>query len=116
MDSQRRVVSGMRPSGRLHLGHYNGVLKNWVRLQHEYECFFCIVDWHALTTDYESSGEISQNIMDMAVDWLAAGVSPSSATLFIQSQVPRSEEHTSELQSLMRTSYAVFCLKQTNKI
>jgi len=92
MDSQRRVVSGMRPSGRLHLGHYNGVLKNWVRLQHEYECFFCIVDWHALTTDYESSGEISQNIMDMAVDWLAAGVSPSSATLFIQSQVPEHAE------------------------
>ncbi|WP_192939372.1 tryptophan--tRNA ligase [Stutzerimonas stutzeri] len=92
MDSQRRVVSGMRPSGRLHLGHYHGVLKNWVRLQHEYECFFCIVDWHALTTDYENSGEISQNIMDMAVDWLAAGVSPSSATLFIQSQVPEHAE------------------------
>ncbi|MGE6193583.1 tryptophan--tRNA ligase [Stutzerimonas stutzeri] len=92
MDSQRRVVSGMRPSGRLHLGHYNGVLKNWVKLQHEYECFFCIVDWHALTTDYENSGEISQNIMDMAVDWLAAGVSPSSATLFIQSQVPEHAE------------------------
>ena len=80
MDSQRRVVSGMRPSGRLHLGHYHGVLKNWVRLQHEYECFFCIVDWHALTTDYESSGEISQNVMSMAVDWLAAGVSPSSVS------------------------------------
>ncbi|HAG19317.1 MAG TPA: tryptophan--tRNA ligase, partial [Pseudomonas sp.] len=92
MDSQRRVVSGMRPSGRLHLGHYHGVLKNWVRLQHEYECFFCIVDWHALTTDYESSGEISQNVMSMAVDWLAAGVSPSSATLFIQSQVPEHAE------------------------
>ncbi len=92
MDSQRRVVSGMRPTGRLHLGHYHGVLKNWVRLQHEYECFFCIVDWHALTTDYECSGEISQNVMDMAVDWLAAGVSPSSATLFIQSQVPEHAE------------------------
>ncbi|HCL13676.1 MAG TPA: tryptophan--tRNA ligase, partial [Pseudomonas sp.] len=92
MDSQRRVVSGMRPSGRLHLGHYHGVLKNWVRLQHEYECFFCIVVWHALTTDYESSGEISQNVMSMAVDWLAAGVSPSSATLFIQSQVPEHAE------------------------
>lgn len=92
MDSQRRVVSGMRPTGRLHLGHYHGVLKNWVRLQHEYECFFCIVDWHALTTDYECSGKISQNVMDMAVDWLAAGVSPSSATLFIQSQVPEHAE------------------------
>src|SRR5690606_26733028 len=84
IDSQRRVVSGMRPSGRLHLGHFHGVLKNWIKLQHEYECFFCIVGWHALTTDYEASGEVSQHVMDMAVDWLAAGVSPSSATLFIQ--------------------------------
>ena len=92
MDSQRRVVSGMRPSGRLHLGHYHGVLKNWVRLQHEYECFFCIVDWHALITDYENSGEIAANVMNMAVDWLAAGVSPSSATLFVQSQVPEHAE------------------------
>ncbi|MGH8437436.1 MAG: tryptophan--tRNA ligase [Pseudomonas sp.] len=92
VDSQRRVLSGMRPSGRLHLGHYHGVLKNWVKLQHEYECFFCIVDWHALTTDYDEVGQISQHVMDMAVDWLAAGVSPSSATLFIQSQVPEHAE------------------------
>lgn len=82
----------MRPSGRLHLGHYQGVLKNWVRLQHEYECFFCIVDWHALTTEYNEVGDISQHVMDIAVDWLAAGVSPSSATLFIQSQVPEHAE------------------------
>ena len=92
IDSQRRVVSGMRPSGRLHLGHYHGVLKNWTRLQHEYECYFCIVDWHALTTDYEASGAIAQHVMGMAVDWLAAGVSPSSATLFIQSHVPEHAE------------------------
>lgn len=92
IDSQRRVVSGMRPSGRLHLGHYHGVLKSWTRLQHEYECYFCIVDWHALTTDYEASGAIAQHVMDMAVDWLAAGVSPSSATLFIQSHVPEHAE------------------------
>ncbi|HLD68144.1 MAG TPA: tryptophan--tRNA ligase [Pseudomonas sp.] len=92
VDSQRRVLSGMRPSGRLHLGHYQGVLKNWVRLQHEYDCFFCIVDWHALTTDYEETGQLAQHVMDMAVDWLAAGVSPSSATLFIQSQVPEHAE------------------------
>ncbi|MET1078464.1 MAG: tryptophan--tRNA ligase [Pseudomonas sp.] len=97
VDSQRRVLSGMRPSGYLHLGHYQGVLKNWVRLQHEYDCFFCIVDWHALTTDYDDVGQISQQVMAMAVDWLAAGVSPSSATLFIQSQVP---EHA-ELQLLL---------------
>lgn len=82
----------MRPSGRLHLGHYHGVLKNWVKLQHSYECFFCIVDLHALTTDYADVGPLSQRVMDMAVDWLAAGVSPSSATLFIQSQVPEHAE------------------------
>jgi tryptophanyl-tRNA synthetase len=92
VDSERRVLSGMRPSGRLHLGHYHGVLKSWTRLQHEYECFFCIVDWHALTIDYDEVGQISQHVMDMAVDWLAAGVSPSSATLFIQSQVPEHAE------------------------
>lgn len=91
-DSERRVLSGMRPSGRLHLGHYHGVLKNWVKLQHEYDCFFCIVDWHALTTDYAEAGQLSQHVMDMAVDWLAAGVSPSSATLFVQSQVPEHAE------------------------
>ena len=87
MESQRRVVSGMRPSGRLHLGHYHGVLKNWVRMQHEYQCFFCIVDWHALTTDHAAGSDIARNVQEMAIDWLAAGVSPSSATMFIQSQV-----------------------------
>ncbi|MHA6493841.1 tryptophan--tRNA ligase [Pseudomonas borbori] len=92
VDPARRVLSGMRPSGQLHIGHYHGVLKNWIRLQHTYECFFCIVDWHALTTDYAEVGQISENVMDMAVDWLAAGVSPSSATLFIQSQVPEHAE------------------------
>ncbi|HBX55985.1 tryptophan--tRNA ligase [Pseudomonas sp. UBA2684] len=92
VDSERRVLSGMRPSGRLHLGHYHGVLKSWIKLQHTYECFFCIVDWHALTTDYAEVGQVSQHVMDMAVDWLAAGVSPSSATLFIQSQVPEHAE------------------------
>jgi tryptophanyl-tRNA synthetase len=91
-DAERRVFSGMRPSGLLHLGHYQGVLKNWVKLQHTYECFFCIVDLHALTTDYADVGPLSQRVMDMAVDWLAAGVSPSSATLFIQSQVPEHAE------------------------
>ncbi|MDA7085755.1 tryptophan--tRNA ligase [Pseudomonas sp. SA3-5] len=92
VDSERRVLSGMRPSGPLHIGHYHGVLKNWIKLQHEYECFFCIVDWHALTTNYQDVGAVSQHVMDMAVDWLAAGVSPSSATLFIQSQVPEHAE------------------------
>ena len=107
-DSERRVLSGMRPSGRLHLGHYHGVLKNWVRLQHEYDCFFCIVDWHALTTEYADAGQLSQHVMDMAVDWLAAGVSPSSATLFVQSQVP---EHA-ELHLLLSMICPLSCLER----
>ncbi len=89
---QRRVLSGMRSTGRLHLGHYHGVLKNWVRLQHEYECFFFAADWHALTTHYEQPGDITANVWDMVIDWLAAGVNPGSATLFIQSQVPEHAE------------------------
>ena len=92
VDSQRRVLSGMRPTGRLHLGHYHGVLKNWVKLQHEYECFFFAADWHALTTHYEDPQSIEQNVWDMLIDWLAAGVSGTSSTLFIQSQVPEHAE------------------------
>lgn len=92
VESERRVLSGMRPSGRLHLGHYHGVLKNWTKLQHTYECFFSIVDWHALTTEYDEVGNISGHVMDMAVDWLSAGISPSSSTMFIQSQVPEHAE------------------------
>nr|WP_294974021.1 tryptophan--tRNA ligase [uncultured Pseudomonas sp.] len=92
VDSQRRVLSGMRPTGRLHLGHYHGVLQNWVKLQHEYECFFSIVDWHALTTEYDETEGIRRHVRDMAIDWLAVGISPSAATLFIQSQVPEHAE------------------------
>ena len=92
VDSQRRVLSGMRPTGRLHLGHYHGVLKNWVKLQHEYECFFFAADWHALTTHYEDPQSIEQNVWDMLIDWLAAGVSGTSSTMFIQSQVPEHAE------------------------
>lgn len=92
VESRHRVVSGMRPTGRLHLGHYHGVLKNWVKLQHEYECFFFAADWHALTTLYEHPQDIEQNVWDMMIDWLAAGVSGTSATLFIQSQVPEHAE------------------------
>ena len=73
----------MRPTGRLHLGHYHGVLKNWVRLQHEYECFFFVADWHALTTHYENPYDIEQNSWDTVIDWFAAGVNPGSATIFI---------------------------------
>ena len=87
-----RVLSGMRPTGSLHLGHYHGVLKNWVRLQHEYECYFFVADWHALTTHYDSPEVIEANVWDMVIDWLAAGVDPSQATLFIQSQLPEHAE------------------------
>src|SRR5450631_1799882 len=87
-----RVLSGMRPTGALHLGHYHGVLKNWVRLQHEFECFFFVADWHALTTHYDTPEIIGQNTWDMAIDWLAAGVDPSQATLFIQSWVSQHAE------------------------
>ena len=92
-----RVLSGMRPTGALHLGHYNGVLENWLKLQHEYQCLFFVADWHALTTHYESPEVIEDNVWDMLIDWLAAGVDPSQATLFIQSKVP---EHA-ELHLLM---------------
>jgi tryptophanyl-tRNA synthetase len=87
-----RVLSGMRPTGALHLGHYHGVLKNWVKLQHEYECFFFVADWHALTTHYDEPGIIERNVWDMVIDWLAAGVDPGQATLFIQSRVPEHAE------------------------
>src|SRR5581483_11676635 len=87
-----RVLSGMRPTGALHLGHYHGVLKNWVRLQHEHPCLFFVADWHALTTHYESPEVIESNVWDMVIDWLAAGVDPKLATLFIQSRVPEHAE------------------------
>ncbi len=88
----QRVLSGMRPSGRLHLGHYHGVLKNWAKLQHEHECFFFVADWHVLTTHYDDPSIIEKSVWDMVVDWLAAGVNPVSATLFIQSKVPEHAE------------------------
>ena len=87
-----RVLSGMRPTGALHLGHYHGVLKNWIKLQHEYECLYFVADWHALTTHYETPEVVEQNVWDMVVDWLAAGVDPAQATLFIQSRVPEHAE------------------------
>ncbi len=87
-----RVLSGMRPTGSLHLGHYHGVLKNWVKLQQQYECLFFVADWHALTTHYDTPEIIEQNVWDMVIDWLAAGVDPSQAILFIQSKVPAHAE------------------------
>lgn len=91
-NQQQRVLSGMRPTGALHLGHYHGVLKNWLKLQHEYQCFFFVADWHALTTHYEEPQILEQSVWDMVIDWLAVGVNPGSATLFIQSRVPEHAE------------------------
>jgi tryptophanyl-tRNA synthetase len=87
-----RVVSGMRPSGALHLGHYHGVLKNWLQLQQQTECLFFAADWHALTTHYENPGQIAQLTFEMVIDWLAVGIDPNQATIFVQSQVPEHAE------------------------
>ena len=89
-----RVLSGMRPTGRMHIGHYHGALKNWIRLQEEYECLFFAADWHALTTHFDESETIAESVWEMFVDWLAAGVDPTRATLFIQSRVPEHAELT----------------------
>jgi tryptophanyl-tRNA synthetase len=89
---QSRVLSGMRPTGSLHLGHYHGVLKNWVELQHEHECFFFVADWHALTTHYDDPRIIPDSVWEMVIDWLAAGVDPEKATMFVQSHVPEHAE------------------------
>jgi len=92
---EQRVVSGMRPTGSLHLGHFHGALKNWVKLQSEYPCFFFVADWHALTTHYDTPEVIEEHVWDMVIDWLAAGIDPARATLFIQSRVPEHAElHT----------------------
>lgn len=87
-----RVLSGMRPTGALHLGHYHGALKNWVRLQDDHDCFYFVADWHALTTHYEDRGVIEQSVYEMVIDWLAAGLDPEKATLFIQSRLPEHAE------------------------
>ncbi|MDR0672640.1 MAG: tryptophan--tRNA ligase [Zoogloeaceae bacterium] len=87
-----RIVSGMRPTGALHLGHYHGVLLNWVKLQHEYPCLFFVADWHALTTQYDAPEAIQKSALEMVVDWLAAGLDPDRATLFVQSHVPEHAE------------------------
>lgn len=89
-----RVLSGMRPTGRMHIGHYHGALKNWIRLQEEYECLFFAADWHALTTHYDEPESIAESTWEMFVDWLAAGLDPTRATLFIQSRVPEHAELT----------------------
>lgn len=85
--SKGRVMSGMRPTGSLHLGNYFGALENWIKLQDEYECFYSIVDWHALTTSYEEVSQIQDNIMEVALDWLSAGLDPEKCTIYLQSDI-----------------------------
>ncbi|HVE51493.1 MAG TPA: tryptophan--tRNA ligase [Casimicrobiaceae bacterium] len=96
-----RVLSGMRPTGRMHIGHYHGALKNWVRLQEEYECLYFAADWHALTTHYEQPEVIDETVWEMFIDWLAAGLDPNRSTLFIQSRVPEHAELTLLLGMMM---------------
>jgi tryptophanyl-tRNA synthetase len=90
--TQARVLSGMRPTGKLHLGHFVGALENWVRLQQKYECFFFVADWHALTTDYADTSRLKENTLQVLLDWLAAGLDPDRCTMFIQSHVPQHAE------------------------
>ncbi len=90
--ARSRVLSGMRPTGKLHLGNYMGALKNWLQLQHKYACYFFIADWHALTTDYADTSSLRQNTLDVALDWLGAGLDPETCVLFVQSHVPQHAE------------------------
>lgn len=106
---RERVLSGMRPTGALHLGHYHGALKNWVQLQHQYDCFFVVADWHALTTADNRGAHLEHHVYDMVVDWIAAGVDPDKATLFIQSRLP---EHA-ELFTLLAMSTPLSWLERT---
>ena len=88
----KRVVSGMRPTGRLHLGNYHGALRNWTELQYQYECYFFVADWHALTTGYADTSQIEENVREVVIDWLGAGLNPGVATFFVQSRVPEHAE------------------------
>lgn len=92
MSKRQSVLSGMRPTGALHIGHYHGALKNWVRMQQQYDCYFFAADWHALTTHYESVEVLSDSVWEMFVDWFAAGIDPAKSTVFIQSRVPQHAE------------------------
>lgn len=89
---KERIVSGMRPTGKLHLGHYLGVIQNWVELQHKYDSFFFVADWHALTTKYDKTENLKNDVIDVAIDWLAAGIDPEISTIYVQSLVPEIAE------------------------
>ena len=89
---KKRIMSGMRPTGKLHLGHYLGVIDNWVKLQNEYECYYQVADWHALTTKYDNTEDLKQNVIDIVSDWLACGIDPGKSTVYLQSLVPETSE------------------------
>ena len=89
---KQRIMSGMRPTGKLHLGHYLGVIDNWVKLQDEYDCYFSVADWHALTTKYDKTETLKQDILDVVMDWLACGIDPEKSTIYVQSLVPETAE------------------------
>ena len=91
-NKRQRIMSGMRPTGKLHLGHYFGVLKNWVKLQDEYECYFSIADWHALTTKYNQTQDMKQNVLDVLLDWLCVGIDPNKAVVYLQSDVAQTAQ------------------------
>ena len=89
---KQKIMSGMRPTGKLHLGHYLGVLTNWVKFQDEYDCYFAVADWHALTTRYDKTEDLRQNVLDVVIDWLACGINPELSTIYVQSLVPETAE------------------------
>ena len=103
-----RVLSGMRPTGQMHLGHYHGVLKNWIELQNEYDSYYFVADWHAFTTHYADNIDLESNVSDMVVDWLAVGINPNTSTIFVQSKVP---EHA-ELHLLLSMSTPISWLER----
>ena len=92
MSSNNVVLSGMRPTGKIHLGNYFGAVKNWVALQDRYQCYYVIVDWHALTTDYADTSDVMQNTLEVMADWVAAGLDPERCVMFVQSMVPEHAE------------------------
>lgn len=92
MSQKQRIMSGMRPTGKLHIGHYMGVLRNWVELQSQYDCYFAVADWHALTTKFDKTDELKQNVVDVVMDWLACGINPETSHIYVQSLVPQTAE------------------------
>jgi tryptophanyl-tRNA synthetase len=107
--NNKRIVSGMRPTGKLHLGHYHGVLANWRKLQEDFECFFFAADWHSLTTEYENTTGIVENTYEMVLDWLAFGIDPQKSAIFVQSRVPQHAELNLILSMITPVSWLERC-------